>query len=181
MRAAQAAVALSRAQVKIARSAYFPTISAYGGYSYGKPNLDFFNNTWNDYFTIGTQLNWSFNVGRKEYNEVQRAKHSSRAVRRERDEVAKRLKRETQLALENLRLAYQRYETAQQSHRISLDSYRLAIQKHRRGLLSSNRLLEIETDLREAEAALAVSLVDFYITESAYYYSIGSDKLKGGF
>jgi outer membrane protein len=180
LRAVEAAVALSRAQVRLAQSAYFPTISAYGGYSYGKPNLDRFNNIWNDYFTVGTQLSWSFNVGRKERFETQKAKYTYHATQRERDEVVERLDREKQLALENLRLAYQKFETAQHTYEIASDNYRLAAQKHQRGIMSSNRLLQAEASLSESEAALAAALVDYYIAQSAYYFAIGSEKLRKG-
>jgi len=180
LRAAEAAVALSRARVRLAQSVYFPTISAYGGYSYGKPNLDRFNNTWNDYFTIGARLSWSFNVGRKERFETQRTEYSYRATQRERDETVERLDREKQLALESLRLVYQKHETAQYTYEIASDNYRLAAQKHRRGAMSSNHLLQVEASLSEAEAALAAALVDYYIAQSAYYFSIGSEKLRKG-
>jgi outer membrane protein len=180
LRAAEAAVALSWAQVQLAQSVYFPTLSAYGGYSYGKPNLDRFNNIWNDYFTIGTRLSWSFNVGRKERFDAQRMEYSYHAAQRERDEVAENLKREKQLALESLKLSYQKYETAQHTYEVASDNYRLAAQKHRRGVMSSNRLLQVEASLSESEAALAAALVDYHIAQSAYYFSTGSEKLKKG-
>jgi len=181
LRAAEATVDLRRAQVRLTQSAYFPTISTYGGYSYGKPNLDFFNNKWNDYFTVGVSLTWSLNLGRKERYEVQRAEYSLLAAQRERDEISDRLQRERQLALENLRLAYLKHETNRYNYKITSDNYRLAAQKHHRGVLSSNRLLEIEASLSEAEAALAATIVDYYIARSAYYFSVGSEKLKEGF
>jgi outer membrane protein TolC len=180
LRAAEAAVAFSRTQVRLAQSDYFPTISAYGGYSYGKPNLDFFNNTWNDYFTVGARLSWSFNVGRKERFEAQRMEYSYRAAQRERDETVERLESEKQIALESLSLAYRKHETARHTYEIASDNYRLAAQKHRRGAMSSNHLLQVETSLSEAEAVLAAALVDYYIAQSAYYFSIGSDKLRKG-
>ena len=50
---------------RLATADYFPNLSAYGGYSVGKPNKDLFNKTWNDYFSVGLALNWSFNLGGK--------------------------------------------------------------------------------------------------------------------
>ncbi len=181
LRAAEAALALSRAKVRLTQSAYFPTISAYGGYSHGKPNLNRFNNTWNDYFTVGARLSWSLNVGRKESFEARGAEYSYVAAWRERDEIAERLDRQRRLAQENVRLAYQKYEIARHTLGIASDNYRLAAEKHRRGVLSSNRLLQVEASLSESEAALAATLVDYYIAQSAYYYSIGSEKLRKGF
>jgi len=181
LRAADASVALSKSQLRQVQSAYFPTISAYCGYSYGKPNLDLFNKTWRDYFTVGTNLTWSFNIGRKEAREVQRAKLLYQAAQKECDDVTERLDREARLALERLALVRQMYNTARLNKRTSSDNYRLATKKHRQGVLSSNRLLEIEAELSEAEAAEASVTADYYIAESAYYFSLGSEQLKEGF
>ena len=72
--AADAGVKLSRSRLSIAKADYFPTLSAFGGYSYGKPNLDRFNNSWNDYFTFGANLNWSFNLGNRTGNKSRAAR-----------------------------------------------------------------------------------------------------------
>lgn len=181
LQAAMAAVAAGRAQVRLARSAYLPTVSLYGGYSYGKPNLDLFNKMWMDYFSVGADLTWSFEIGGKNRHQLQRAKHLYRAARQERDEVAERLDREAELALESLTLAYHRHQTARFTYTKSSDNYRLAVERHRQGVLSSNRLLELEAALSEAEAARAATLVDFYIAQSAYYFSIGWGQLREGF
>jgi len=178
--AAEAAVDLGQAQVQLATAGYFPSLSVFGGYSYGKPNIDQFNNTWNDYFSVGGQLTWSFNLGRQTSHNVRRAQHAFRAARHGRDDVAEQLTREERLADENLRLAFDRYVTAKRRHEITAANYRLAGARHHEGVLSSNRLLEIETALTEAEATLATAEAGFFIAQSTWYYAIGSDKLTKG-
>ena len=90
------------------------------------------------------------------------------------------LDEQARVALENLRLTYQRYQTSLVNFKIASDNYRLAHEKYAQGVLPSNRLLEIEASLSEAEATLASTQVDFYIVASQYYYIIGSDKLEEG-
>jgi outer membrane protein len=178
--AAEAAVKVSRSQVRLAGSEYFPSLSLFGGYSYGKPNLDRFNNTWNDYFTVGATLSWSFNLGNKTSRGWRKAKALYEASVSQRSGTADRLSREARLAAEQLKLAAERYETARTNCRITGDNYRLACEKHRQGVLSSNRLLDIEAALTEAEASAAAALVDYYLAKSAYYYAVGSEKLREG-
>jgi outer membrane protein len=105
LRATKAAISLSQAQMKQVQSAYLPTISTYAGYSYGKPNIDWFNKTWMDYYTIGAQLSWSLNIGMKEKYEVNRARFLYEAARKELDNLTERLDCEALLALEQVTLA----------------------------------------------------------------------------
>jgi outer membrane protein len=181
LRATRAAISLSQAQMKQVRSAYLPTISTYAGYSYGKPNLDWFNKTWMDYFTIGAQLSWSLNIGMKEKYEVNRARFLYEAARKELDNLTERLDCEALLALEQVTLARNQYSTAKFRQRTAADNYRLATRRHDQGALSANRLLEIEAKLSEAEAALETAVVDYHLAESAYFYALGSEQLKEGF
>ncbi len=178
--ASGAAIELRRASVARAKAGYLPTLSVYGGYSYGKPNLDLFNNTWNDYFTVGGRLEWSLNLGMKTSSEISQAKYSVGAAERGRDDLDEELTRGMHLAYESLLLAYRRYSTAQDRYEITSRNYDLAQARHREGALPSNRLLEIEATLSEAEASLAAARGAFYIAESAYLYAAGSDELTEG-
>ncbi len=180
LQAARAATVMSHSQVALARSDFLPTLSAFGGYTYGKPNLDPFNNTWNDYFSFGAALTWSFNLANKPGSNLKKSQHLYQTSLYEQDRVTEQLSRDARLSAEQLRLAHARYETARLSHRTTSENYRLATAKHRQGDLSANRLLEIEATLAAAESSLAAALVDYYLAESAYYYATGSDKLKEG-
>ncbi|MFQ6007627.1 MAG: TolC family protein [Candidatus Zixiibacteriota bacterium] len=181
LRATKAAISYNRALMTLARSTYLPTIYTYAGYSYGKPNIDWFNKTWMDYFSIGAQLSWSLNVGMKERLEERRARYLYQAAQRELDNLTERFEREALLAREQVALARHQYSTAKLRRKTAADNYRLAIRMHRQGALSSNRLLEIETKLSEAEAALETAVVDYHLAESAYFYALGSEQLKEGF
>jgi len=181
LRAGLAALARSQAAYKLAQSAYFPTISTFVGYSYGKPNLDWFNKTWMDYFTIGARLTWSLSLGRQEHYSLQQTRYLYRAAQKNYDDLLERYERDAKLALQQVMLARQRYNIARQQKRNAADNYRLAKRMHQNGALSVNRLLEIEADLSEAEAALAAAVADYYIAESAFYYALGSEDLQKGF
>jgi len=178
--AAGAGVKIGEAKVGTEQSAYLPSLAAYGGYSYGKPNLDQFNNTWNHYFTVGAQLQWSLNLGGRTASRKKATVHSLDAARRHYDDVVESITRETDLAFEQLRLAHTRYFSALDEWRIAGADFELARQQHQNGALTSNRLLEIEASLSQSEASLAAAKLDFYIAQSAYYFAVANDNLGKG-
>lgn len=178
--AARSAVQINQSLVNLNRSDFFPTLVAFGGYSYGKPNIDPFHNEFNDYFTFGASLNWSFNLGKKTFSKVSMAQYQLKTAQQNYNKIDEEYARQASLTFEKLKLAFSQYRTALKEYKITSDNYRLARQKYLHGALSTNRLLEIETNLSEAEAALATTQVDFYLIQSQYYYVLGSKKLEEG-
>ena len=181
LRAADASVTLNETLVRTSRAANLPSIALFGGYSYGKPNRDFFNYDWSDNFTAGATMNWSFNIGNRTGHSVGAQRHRWQAAASERDRLAEQIDKQVRLSQENERLAWERYLIAQQRYRIGADSYRLATSRRKMGTLSTNRWLEIEAALREAESAKAAALADYYIARTTFYYAVGKNLLEEGF
>jgi outer membrane protein len=180
LQATQALIDVNKARVKLAGADYFPVVSVFGGYSYGKPNLDRFNNTWNDYFTVGASLNWSFDLGGRAGHDKRKAQHELESGRQQYNSVRESLDREVRLAVEQVKLAYDRYETAKRESEIADNNYRLARNKREAGSLTTNHLLDIEANLSRAQASLAAAEADYYVALSGYYYALGSPSLKEG-
>ncbi len=178
--AAEAGVDIGRAGVRAEKAAFFPTVSAFADYSYGKPNTNMFSDEWNDNVTVGAQLDWSFNLGNRTGKRRRAAFLQLESAGYQRDEVRERLDREAELALEALRLAHERYLSAVDECEITQQNYQLAQEQHRQGALSANRLVEIEASLTRAESARTAARVDFYIVQSGYFYAVGSEKLGKG-
>ena len=179
--AADAGLKLSRSRLTVTRADYFPTLSAFGGYSYGKPNLDRFNNNWNDYFTVGANLAWSFNLGNRTARKVSAARFAFDAAGEDRKLIEETLTRDAALYYEQLKSALARYQSAVTESQIARQNYTLAQAQLQDGAIATNRALEIAADLNSAEASLAASKADYHIALSAYYYAIGSTNLRRGF
>ncbi|MEW5993963.1 MAG: TolC family protein [Candidatus Zixiibacteriota bacterium] len=178
---AEAGVELNRAEVQLARASFLPHLSLYGGYSYGKPNLDIFNKAWNDYFTLGANLTWSFSLGGGQIHDTRRARYEYQAAQRELDRVTEDISEQVDLMRQYLALAGEQYATAERRYEVAKDNYRLGSERHRSGTLSSNRLLEIETALTASEAALESARVEFHLARFDYLLATGSDALEKGF
>jgi len=173
--AVEAKVAQARADLRAQASGYLPELSLYGGYSVGKPNRDLFNKDWDDYFTVGVQASWSFNIGNQTEVLVGAARADLRRAELERDHVADDLSEAARLALTQWEIAYEQFLTARQRVTIAAATYRLAEAQHAAGALTTNRLLEVQQDLTRAEAARAAALANYHIARAAYSYAIGAE------
>lgn len=180
LQAASAGVGISEGRVRSEQAGYLPTLAVFGGYSYGKPNINPFSDKWNDNFTVGAKLQWSLNLGGSTTAKRSAAVYDRDAAQRRYDKVAETVARETDLAYEQLKLAHQRYQSTATEWQLAGANYKLAREQHRNGALTSNRLLEIEAALTQAEASLAACKVDFYIAQSAYYYALADERLGKG-
>jgi outer membrane protein TolC len=173
--AADARITQSHAAIGGARAGYFPTISVFGGYSVGKPNRDMFNADWDDYFTVGARASWSFNLGNRTGDEVALAEYDLAMAQQTEQQTRDDLTREAALAFAQWQLTARRYFTSEDRVEIAAANYRLAQAQHEAGALPTNRLLEIERNLSRAEAALAVTLVDYHLAHARYSYASGTD------
>jgi outer membrane protein TolC len=176
-----ASIASAKAQRILARADWYPSVVVYGGYSYGKPNLDRFNDRWNDYVTAGVTFNWSFNIGGKTSSIIRRADYAREGFERAERDIRKTIAQEEHLAGAQVVLASRTYTTRTIAMQIAEDRYRLAqIQLHE-GTLSTNRLVDIEESLTAAEAEKAFALAEYHLALTRYYYAIRSSNLESGF
>ncbi len=180
LRAASALVEQRDAALAARRAALYPTLGVYAGYSYGKPNTNPFADEFNDSYTVGAQLNWSFNLGGGQSAQRKSARFALAAARQQHDQYSETFQLEAKLAGEECLRSIDRFTTSTEEYAIARDNFRLAQAQHDNGSLPSNRLLEIENSLTEAEAQLAAARVNFYIAQSVYFYAAGDERLRKG-
>jgi outer membrane protein TolC len=180
LRIVEERIRIAERAVTLERSKFFPTVSAYAGYSAGKPNRDLFNKTWNDYFSVGLSLQWDFNLRGQEYQEMQGLRHSAAAARMTKRDLEDSIVLRARIARTNLQQAYRSFETAQNKYDIAKRKFRLATERRTYGQLSVNRYLELEAELAATEEQYRASVSSYYIAETEYLYAIGSPAIFGG-
>jgi outer membrane protein TolC len=180
LRALRAAADASRYAIDVARANYFPDLTAYAGYTGGKPNRDFLGASWNDFLSAGLQLSWSFNLAGESIHRTAAAHRQYDAARAEYAKLEDDLLLQTRIALQIWKSSRESLSLAKEELRLGTRKFELAREQHRAGTLSVNRLLEMEAELNAAEDARRAALVRVYLAESDYLYTIGSDRLRGG-
>jgi outer membrane protein TolC len=144
------------------------------------PNKDWFNKTWNDYFSVGLVLNWNLNLGGKNAKRTEAARQRLAAARSARKDLKDALLTDRDAAHNNLNHAYQTYRTSEREYAIAVSRYNLARLRQQEGQLSVNRLLEMEADLAATERQYQAAIIQYYLAENEYLYAIGSHKIFGG-
>jgi len=164
-----------------ARASFFPSLSGFAGYSYGKPNKDIFNRTWNDYWSVGLNVNWEWNLGGQSAKSTQAAREVVQSALMARADVHEGFILQAKTALSNLGRSYRSYQASRKELHLATQQFRLARTKQQAGTLSTNRLLELESDLETSEERYQADIISFFLAEAEFLRAIGSSKLFGGF
>lgn len=159
---------------------YFPSLSGFAGYSYGKPNRDYFGGDWDHYWVAGLALNWNLNLAGRTTHNVRASRQAASSARMQRSDLERTLNIMAETTLEKIKLAYQTVVTSEKEYSIAREKYRLAADKQKAGLLTVNRLLEIEAELTSSEQQYRASIINYYIAQTEHLYAIGSEKIYGG-
>ena len=178
--AAQRRIGLAGTRISQQRSEWMPSLGAFAGYSYGKPNLDRFGNSWNDYWSAGAQLTWSFQPGGKNSHSIRRSIEEQKSAVQEFNRLNEQFKTEQLVAREKLQAAATSNDIQQERAILRADAFRLSQIQFREGILSATRLFDTEQLLSEAELSAALSLIDWYAARSGYWYARGSSRLEEG-
>jgi len=170
---------MTRAVVRGKQAEYLPSVSAYAGYTYGKPNQDMFNNTWNDYLNAGVRLSWSFNFGRQASHAVQEAMAGVSKSSMELADLKKSLILNARIAFIAYERSYASFEEADRELYYSTKKYTIAQQRYDKGHLTLNRLLEEEAELTSIEKQVEAARIGYYLAQNDYLYAIGSEDIYG--
>jgi len=171
----------ARYSVGLNKAGYLPSLSAYGGYTVGKPNRDPVGDTWNDYWTAGLNLNWEFNLGGRAFHAASAARENARSAEAARDDLTATLKMNAEISFHNLSQAFRNYGISQREYEIANRQYALGREQQKAGRLSINRLLELEADLTASEQTYHSATISYFLSETDYLYATGSEKIYGGF
>lgn len=163
---------------RLAVGNYFPTLSAFGGYSVGKPNRDMFGADWDDYFSVGLSLSWAFDLGRD--NAVASARNHARSAIMLHHDLEEQLLLQAEQAGNKLKLTADAIEISRRELDIAKRRFELATEKQKAGNLSVNRLLEMEAALTATDEQYHSSLIRYFLAETDLLYALGSDNIFGG-
>ena len=177
---ARSRIAVDQSLYYLDRASYIPNINLVGNFSYGKPNISPFEDSFNSNVTVGAMLNWSFNLGGKTGSKVSMAKYQLASSEHEYERINEEITKEARLAYESLKLAFAAYDIAVKNHNISVEAFRLARIKNQEGVLSSNHLLDIEAELSRSESLLFSSEADYHLAMNQYRYTTGYQYTLGG-
>ncbi len=168
-------------QAAIIRADQFPRLYGYVGYTGGKPNRDFFQATWNDYFQIGAALSWNLNLASSTAKQVSAVREQQQSLDMKKESLKESLDLLAQTKVNEGEYAFRALKRAHDELQVSQRKYRLAQDKQIAGQLTVNDLLEQEADLTRTEQMYEAAKISYYLAISEYLYAVGSNEIYGGF
>lgn len=161
-------------RVRIFRSAMYPQIYASASYHYARPGVNFFEDEWMTYYTVGINLQWSlWNWGR-DFRKVKQARYEYEQLDLQNQDLIERIQQqveETYRQLENVReqIALQRRLTAQERRR-----YEITEQRYSQGQATSLDLADAEKNLTQADLMLQDKYVEWHQYKLQLEYATGN-------
>jgi outer membrane protein len=164
-------------QIKNIQAGYYPSLSAYGNYSYLTQRNELFASNsvspWFNTTVVGLQLNVPIFDGFQKRSKVRMAELEIKKV----DEDIKKLTKNTQVAVENAisQLANSRRAISAQEENVDLaqEVFETSSQLYKEGISPLTDLLEAEVSLREAQTNLNNEKLKNQIAQLNYLKATG--------
>jgi outer membrane protein TolC len=166
----------SKSGVKMARSAYYPSISIVGGYT----TLDL-----NNLITIQNAINFGLGVSfdlsalLKNGANVKLAESKSLETQNAQEILSDNIKIQVQQAIENYALSLTQNEVYMQAYDHAAENYRIVKDKYDNGLSDTNDLLE--ADVEQLSSKINTALAKVNITEKYYELLTATGQLSQNF
>ncbi len=180
LKAALSKITVSELTEKLTRGNLLPGLTAFVGYSYGKPNRDLTGDSWNESYMSGLTLHWEFNLGAGDIKNFQAAKSRTESSSLAKEDIAESFSTAARIACLELQNSYDQFLLSKTEFSIAENKYRLALEKQKAGSLALNRVLESEKELAASEQQYRQAILYYYLKETEYFYSVGSSKIYGG-
>jgi outer membrane protein len=154
-------------------AAFYPQIMGQLSYHYAKPGVNFFENEWMDYYTIGISLQWEiWNMGRRR-QESKLADHALNILEIERAKTIEHIKKELRETYENLLSDRDQILLTERLVQQERERYRITREKYDQGLVTTLDLTETESALTNAELRHKQSKVNWEKNQAFLRYATG--------
>jgi outer membrane protein len=148
------------------RSSYFPQIYAFGSYNYGRPGVNFFEDSWMDYYSLGFNLKWELWNRNRRKNEVRKSEYYSRILTLEEEKLVITIKKEIKQVYENLQNDIEQIELLQKLVEQEAERYRVTRERYEQGLATTLDLTDAQSSLTFAELRLKQYYIN-WLTDQA--------------
>ena len=158
---------------RLAKGAYWPSISAQVGYVVVRPELEFSNDEWWNFPVAGLNLQWNLWRGNQDRNRVRQAEAEQEQLTLEEQELLSAVALEVKTSMENLDFAYQQIGLARELLAQQQESYRIATLQREQGLATTSEVIEVETALTTAELQMQRAVIGYYVAKAELLLATG--------
>lgn len=170
---AEADVIASEASLRSARTQYFPTLRASGGYDWFNQDASF--NGGRTSWSTRLSLSYPIFNGFSREDAVQRANVQANVSRIQLDAARRQVRADLERVLTSLRLAEEQIALAAEAVEVAAEDLRVVEERYRLGAATSIDLLQSQAALVEAEQALVNARYDYLIARAQLEALVGRE------
>ena len=165
----------SRSQLRVARSAYWPTLSL--GVDTGIQGPDYQFGSGRNFDTISLLLNWKlFDAGGRSA-QLHAMRASTRQAELAQDELAQQIRLEVQQALDNLNTSSDGVATAKARAEAARAAFRIASRKRDEGVINQVEFMDARNTLSSAELNLNLTRFELLARQADLDYATAAGSL----
>ncbi|AHM60299.1 outer membrane protein [Flammeovirgaceae bacterium 311] len=166
---------LTEYQIKNIRAGYYPSLAAYGSYSYMTQRNQLFGDEipWFKTSVVGVQLNIPLFDGFQKRSQVRMAELEIRKVAQDMQKVEKNMVVETRNAISQLENSLQAIQAQEQNVALAQDVFNTSNQLYKEGISPLTDLLDSEVALREAQTNLNNERLKYQLAQLSYLRAAG--------
>jgi outer membrane protein TolC len=176
LRVLDAALAAARAQSRVARAGYFPTVAVFADALLANPNPRYLpaSSTWLGTWDAGVSLSWSPNDVPLAASAGAESDARVRAIDEQRSAMSDAIAVEVQRAFEDTRRADTAIVSAKKALASAEEAHRVAVVSLREGRFSATALTDVETQLTRSRFDVLNALTDARISRARLAYAVGA-------
>lgn len=171
-------IELSKNQIDLAKSAFYPTLDAVGAYNYQaqEDNFNLADYQWVNTSFVGLQLQFNIFNGFINKNKLQQAKITKDIAQEQKNHTTEALKMQLEELLSQLDFTKQKIEVQQENMNLTEDALTLAKKRYRLGVGTFLEVNNAELSYTQARLFWLQAISDYKAAYYDYQLLIGQDK-----
>ena len=156
------------------KSSYYPQIFANASYHYSKPGVNFFQNEWMDYYTVGVKFQWELWKWGYDKSKVHQSELTIEKIDLQKEQLKKDILQQVEEAHKNLQMTITQINFNKNLVALEKERYRIANEKYQQGLSTSLDLADAEHSLTAAELELHKEYISWFQNQLLLDYATGN-------
>lgn len=159
---------------KAVRSGFFPQVFGQASYHYARPGVNFFEDEWSKYYTLGVNLKWELWNRGKTRNQIKQLNYAINTLTLEQEKLIQNIQQEVKQAYERLLSDKDNIATTTQLVEQERERYRITREKYQQGVATTIDLSDAENALTMAELQLRQSYINWLKDRAGMRYVTGT-------
>ncbi|KAA3659044.1 MAG: TolC family protein, partial [Calditrichaeota bacterium] len=170
----QNGIAAGKYGVKAIESLHWPQVFAAASYHYARPGVDFFQNEWMNYYTLGLQLQWTLWNGGRERKKAEKTRLSIEKIELQFSDTEKAIRQQVEEALLHLQNAHEQIALQQQLVDQAQERARVVNELYSNSQVGSLEVDDAEMALTQAELQLQAAKIEWFVQSLNMEYVTGT-------